>query len=91
VVGQVEDIPAAVGLPGAILGGVAGGILYIAFLLGFGIIRRIVLDRGIWAAAVNSVMLTNLDALDRVVAAGGEVPSGVGEGLLDALDFGGGV
>jgi hypothetical protein len=68
-----------------------GGILYIAFLLGFGIIRRIFLDRGIWAAVVNSVTLTNLEALDLVVATGGEVPSGVGEGLLDALDFGGGV
>jgi hypothetical protein len=25
------------------------------------------------------------------VATGGEAPSGIGEGLLDALDFGGGV
>jgi hypothetical protein len=73
------------------LGGVVGGIFYIAFLLGFGIIRRIFLDRGIWVAVVSSVTLTHLEALDRVVAAGGEVPSGVGEGLLDALDFGGGV
>ena len=29
------------------------------------IIRRIFLDRGIWAAAVSSVTLPNLDALDR--------------------------
>lgn len=91
VVGPVESVPAAVGVPGAVLGGLVGGILYIAFLLGFGIIRRIFLDRGIWAAVVNSVTLTNLEALDLVVATGGEVPSGVGEGLLDALDFGGGV
>jgi hypothetical protein len=37
------------------------------------------------------VTLSNLHVLDQVVAAGGEAPSGVGEGLLDALDFGGGV
>jgi len=83
-------VPEGVRLPAAVIGGVLGALIYFAFLLGFDIIRRIYLDRGVWAAAVASVTLINLDQLDEVVAAGGELPSGVGEGLLDALDMGGG-
>jgi uncharacterized membrane protein YjgN (DUF898 family) len=79
------------GMPTIIIGAVLGGLVYVAFLLGFDLVRRLVFDRGLWAAAVNSVSLSNVSALDHVVATGGEAPSGVGEGLLDALDFGGGV
>jgi uncharacterized membrane protein YjgN (DUF898 family) len=83
---------AAPSMPALIIGAVLGGLLYITFLLGFDLVRRLIYDRGLWAAAVNSVRLSNLEALDQVVAAGGgEAPSGIGEGLLDALDFGGGV
>ena len=77
-------------LPVTIAGSVVVALLYIAFLLGFDIIRRLFLDRGIWAAAAASVTLINLHALDEALAAGGEVPGGVGEGLLDALDMSGG-
>jgi uncharacterized membrane protein YjgN (DUF898 family) len=74
-----------------VAGTVVGGLVYLAFALGFDIIRRLFLDRGIWAVSADSVTLTNREALDSAIAAGGEVPGGVGEGLLDALDFGGGV
>jgi uncharacterized membrane protein YjgN (DUF898 family) len=74
-----------------ILGAVAGGLVYLAFLLGFDLIRRLYFDRGLWVTAVTSVTVSNLHVVDEVVAAGGDAPSGVGEGLLDALDFGGGV
>lgn len=77
-------------LPLMILAGVVGGLLYIVFLLGFGLIRRLFYNRGVWAAAINSVTVSNLGALDHVVAMAGEVPGGLGEGLLDALDMGGG-
>jgi uncharacterized membrane protein YjgN (DUF898 family) len=77
-------------LPLVIVGGVVGGLIYIAFLLGFSLIRRLFYDRGVWAAAISSVTLSNLGALDHVVAAGGDIPGGLGEGLLDALDLGGG-
>lgn len=85
-----ETIPEAASIPMAVTGGVMAAVIYIAFLLGFDIIRRLFLDRGIWAAAAASVTLTHLEALDDVVATGGEVTDGVGEGLLDALDLGGG-
>jgi hypothetical protein len=46
-VGDVENIAKSAGLPLAIASGVVGAILYVAFLLGFGIIRRICIDRGL--------------------------------------------
>ncbi|MGH6923334.1 MAG: DUF898 family protein [Propylenella sp.] len=74
----------------SIIAGVGGAILYLAFLLGFDIIRRLFLDRGIWAVSIDSVTLSNIEAMDAAIAAGGEVPGGLGEGLLEALDVGGG-
>ena len=84
------DTPAEPSLPLIIAGGFFGALLYIAFLLGFDLIRRLFLDRGIWAAAAASVTLTHLEELEKAGAAGGEIPGGVGEGLLDALDMSGG-
>jgi hypothetical protein len=74
----------------AAVGGIAAAVIYLAFLLGFDIIRRLYLDRGIWALSIDSVMLANLEAVDAAIAAGGEVPGGLGEGLLESLDVGGG-
>jgi hypothetical protein len=79
----------AVGLPMLVLGGFVGALLYVAFLLGLDLIRRLFLDRGFWAAAVNSITLTNLDALDAVKATAAGEAGSIGEGLLDALDMGG--
>jgi hypothetical protein len=84
--GLMEALPPWAAVPA----GVAGALVYIAFLLGFDIIRRLVLDRGVWERVVQSATLTGFEALEGALAAGGEVPSGVGEGLLDALDMGGG-
>jgi hypothetical protein len=72
-----------------LLGGATVALYYIAILLGLDIIRRLFLDRGVWAAAAGSVALTNLDALDNVAATGAAQSGSVGEGLLDALDMGG--
>jgi hypothetical protein len=82
-------MPETLSLPVTIVGGVAGVLIYIAFLLGLDIIRRLFLDRGIWAAAANSVTLKNLEALHSVVGAGAGEAGSMGEGLLDALDMGG--
>lgn len=61
-------------------------VAYLALLLGMGIIQRYFLGRGMWAAIVTSITVSNLRSLDAAVAAG--QPSGVlGEGLADALDF----
>jgi uncharacterized membrane protein YjgN (DUF898 family) len=90
-VGMTPGQMQAPSLPVTIVGSIVVGLAYIGFFLGFDIIRRLYLDRGIWTAAAGSVTLTHLHALDAVLGAGGEVPGGLGEGLLDALDMGGGV
>lgn len=65
-------------------------LFYLVLLLGIDIIRRLFLDRGIWALAVGSVTLANVESIETVAGSGAAASSGVGEGLLDALDFGGG-
>jgi hypothetical protein len=65
---------------------VSGFVSYLAVLTGLGVIKLCFLDRGIWAAAVNSVTVINIAALD-AVAAQGRAADVVGEGLADALDF----
>jgi uncharacterized membrane protein YjgN (DUF898 family) len=72
-----------------LLGGISVALYYIAILLGLDIVRRLYLDRGVWAAAAGSVALTNLDALENVASTGAALSGSVGEGLLDALDMGG--
>jgi uncharacterized membrane protein YjgN (DUF898 family) len=65
---------------------VLGALAYLALLLGMGIIQRYFMGRGLWAVVVNSITVSNLQAMNAAVAAG--QPSGVlGEGLADALDF----
>ncbi len=59
---------------------------YLIAMLGLGVLQRYFLGRGLWAATVTSTTISNLQAVETVVAAG--QPSGVlGEGLADALDF----
>jgi uncharacterized membrane protein YjgN (DUF898 family) len=59
---------------------------YLIALLGLGVLQRYFLGRGLWAAIAASTTITNLQAVDAVVAAGQS--SGIlGEGLADALDF----
>jgi uncharacterized membrane protein YjgN (DUF898 family) len=77
--GGVPSVPVIAGLV----------LLYLFVLVGFGVIKLQFIDRGIWAAAVNSVTVTNLHALDGAVARGAPAGS-IGEGLTDALDIGGG-
>lgn len=66
--------------------GVLIGVAYLVFLLGFGVIQRYFLGRGLWAAIVTTTAVSNLRSLNAAVAAG--QPAGtVGEGFADALDF----
>ncbi|WP_262031913.1 YjgN family protein [Microvirga sp. Mcv34] len=66
--------------------GILFAVAYLVFLLGFGVLQRYFLGRGLWAAVVTTTAVSNLRSIDAVVAAG--QPAGVlGEGLADALDF----
>jgi uncharacterized membrane protein YjgN (DUF898 family) len=88
--GTGAALPENLSIPAAVAGGIVSLVLYLAFLLGLDIIRRLFLDRGVWAAAAESATVANLEALDSVTGAGGPQSGSVGEGLLDALDMGGG-
>jgi uncharacterized membrane protein YjgN (DUF898 family) len=63
-------------------------LAYLAFVIGMGLLKRYFVDRGAWRAATASAIVVNLAALDTVVAKG-EAAGSLGEGLADALDFGG--
>jgi uncharacterized membrane protein YjgN (DUF898 family) len=63
---------------------------YLALLLGFGVISRYFIARGLWAVLAASITVSNVSAIDAAVAAG-DAASAFGEGLADALDFGGGL
>jgi uncharacterized membrane protein YjgN (DUF898 family) len=74
--------PATVGAVAAL------ALAYLVFLVGTGLIKRYFLDRGVWRAIAGSTTVVNVAALDAVVAKG-DVAGSLGEGLADALDFGG--
>ncbi|MBZ6076238.1 DUF898 domain-containing protein [Microvirga puerhi] len=69
-----------------VAGGVGIALAYLVLLLGLGVIQRYFMGRGLWERAVQSLWVSNLDALDAAAAAG-EPVGATGEGLADALDF----
>jgi uncharacterized membrane protein YjgN (DUF898 family) len=88
--GGPHDVPDLIQLPATVAGATILATLYLGSMIAIDIAYRIALDRGIWEACVNSVTLTNPEALDEARADGGRPPSGFGEGMLDALDVGAG-
>jgi uncharacterized membrane protein YjgN (DUF898 family) len=69
--------------------GVAVALGYLVVLLGFGVLQRHFLGRGLWDIAVNTTAVHGLPALEAAEAAGAPAGS-LGEGLADALDVGAG-
>lgn len=65
-------------------------VFYIVAALGMAVIMLQFVTRGIWELTVHSVTVFNLAALDAATARGAAAGS-LGEGLADALDFGGGI
>jgi len=63
---------------------------YIVALLVYAVVFLQFITRGVWELTVNSVSVFNIAALDAATARGMAAGS-VGEGLADALDFGGGI
>jgi uncharacterized membrane protein YjgN (DUF898 family) len=65
-------------------------VFYVATLLTTAVIMLQFVTRSIWQITAGSVTVFNTSALDTVAARGAAAGS-LGEGLADALDFGGGV
>ena len=76
-------------IPMAIVGLSALAIIYLALVVSARSHRTpFSCRRGVWVAAVQSVTLTNTEALDNAVAGARNLSGGVGEGLLDSFDMG---
>ena len=61
-------------------------LAYLLLALGIGVLQRYFIGRGLWTITAQSIEVTNMLAIEAVVAAG--QPAGLlGEGLADALDF----
>lgn len=79
------------GIEDASVAGFVGiGLIYLAVLLGLGVLKRHLIDRALWAKAANTTRAENLHVLDGVAAAGARAGS-LGEGFADALDVSGGL
>lgn len=66
------------------------GVSYIVIAAAMAVVMLQFITRGIWELTVNSLTAFNLAALDAANARGAAAGS-LGEGLADALDFGGGI
>src|SRR5262249_17956654 len=63
-------------------------VTYVILILGYSTIYQVVVKMRLWQVAVESMLISNLAALDHVQA-GETTSSAVGEGLADPLGAGG--
>jgi uncharacterized membrane protein YjgN (DUF898 family) len=73
--------------PEVIAAAVTGIVAYVIYILGVSTIYQVVVKMRLWRAAVESVVISGIAALDHVQA-GEATSSAVGEGLADALGTG---
>ena len=71
-----------------ILGVIGAVVFYVAFMLGYSTIFQVTVKLTLWRHAVETAVVSNLAALDQVIAEGAP-SSALGEGLADALNVGG--
>jgi uncharacterized membrane protein YjgN (DUF898 family) len=76
--------------PAFVIGfGILMAVFYLTVLVGFGVLQRHFMGRGLWDITVNTTTVHGLPALEAAEAAGAPAGS-LGEGLADALDVGAG-
>ncbi|KAA2233160.1 DUF898 family protein [Salinarimonas soli] len=89
-VAVLGDTPKDQFTPGLVLGFAVIALVYLAMLLGFGVLKRFYVDRGVWQAVADTTTASGVGVLDTAAAAGAPAGS-VGAGLADALDLSGGL
>ncbi len=62
---------------------------YLLLFLGGAALKEIILTQGIWRNSINTMTISNLEALEQIIGSGVLPEAATGEGLADALDFGG--
>ncbi len=74
----------------SVVGLVGVAIIYLALFLGFGVLKRLYIDRALWRAVADTTTASGIGVLDTVAVAGDRAGI-VGEGFADALDVSGGL
>lgn len=87
--GSIESLMAAPTATKAVAVFAAVALLYLVWMLGFGVLARQFLARGIWANVVRTSAVVNIAAFEMAVAAGSERGNGLDQGFADLLDAGG--
>jgi uncharacterized membrane protein YjgN (DUF898 family) len=64
-------------------------ILYLGGVTVFAVAKELILSQGYWRHAVATLSIENLAAVDQIIGSGVLPEAATGEGLADALDFGG--
>jgi uncharacterized membrane protein YjgN (DUF898 family) len=64
-------------------------ILYLGGVTAFAVAKELILNQGYWRHAVATLGIENLAAVDDIIGSGVLPEAATGEGLADALDFGG--
>jgi uncharacterized membrane protein YjgN (DUF898 family) len=85
----IVDVFQTGGRAGFGVGIVLLGLAYLGGIYVFMALKELIINRGFWRRAAESVTVLGLDRVGDVIAATVEGDSGTGEGLADALDFGG--
>jgi uncharacterized membrane protein YjgN (DUF898 family) len=62
---------------------------YLGSFITFGVMKEIILNQGFWRHAVATLAIENLAAVDEIIGSSVTSEAATGEGLADALDFGG--
>jgi uncharacterized membrane protein YjgN (DUF898 family) len=64
-------------------------IMYLGGVTAFAVAKELVLGQGFWRHAMATLGIENLAAVDGIIGGGVSPEAATGEGLADALDFGG--
>jgi uncharacterized membrane protein YjgN (DUF898 family) len=64
-------------------------VLYLGGFTAFASLKELVFNQGFWRHALSTLDIANLEALDEIIGGSVEPEAATGEGLADALDFGG--
>ena len=68
---------------------VVPAILYLGAFIGSSALKELVFNQGLWRHTIATLWIENLEAVDQVIGSSVATEAATGEGLADALDFGG--
>jgi uncharacterized membrane protein YjgN (DUF898 family) len=64
-------------------------LIYLAIFIVFSVLKELMLNRRFWELGCQTMTLENIQSVDQIIATALSSENATGEGLADALDFGG--